>query len=162
MLEWFSAGVASAQAAKDITQSLLTLRGEEAVRSRVFDLTQSLMELQQQLMNAQLEQMQLIKRVKELETAVADASEADDQKHMYQLHEFDNHTFAYTLKPEHQVDGPVHYLCSNCFEGGERVTLQMFGGVGFATRKCPRCKTCVSYESRPMPTVRKSTYSFRR
>ena len=67
MFEWFSSAVASANAAKEITQSLLTLRDEELVRSRVFDLTNNLMELQQQLMNAQVEQMGLVQRITQVE-----------------------------------------------------------------------------------------------
>ncbi|MBN3968535.1 hypothetical protein IMW75_25105 [Pseudomonas gregormendelii] len=139
MLEWFSAAVASANATKDIAASLLTLRDEEVIRSRVFDLTGSLMDIQQQMMTAQLEQMELIKRISELEADLVKAKSQTDTRERYERHKFESGNFAYSLKPEHAKDVPEHYLCSNCFEKGETVTLQRSGGIGWTGLKCPRC-----------------------
>lgn len=158
MLDWFTAGVASAQTAADIAKSLLTLRGEEAVRSRVFDLTQSLMELQQQLMTAQLEQMALVKRVGELESTLGKANARADAESKYQRHTFETNSFAYKLKPEFQGEQLEHYLCSNCFENGEMVTLQPAGGLGWKGLRCPRCEKPIS----TVPVTNKSTYHTRR
>ncbi|WP_339524226.1 hypothetical protein [Pseudomonas sp. EL_65y_Pfl2_R96] len=150
MLDWFSAGVTSAQTAANIAKSLLTLRDEEAVRSRVFELTQSLMELQQQLMTAQLEQMALVKRVGELESTLSKVNSRVDLESKYQRHAFETGYFAYKLKPEFQGDEPEHYLCSNCFEKGDMVTLQKGGGMGWKGLKCPRCEKLVSLGAVPV------------
>jgi len=94
MFEWFSTAVASANAAKEISKSLITLRDEEMIRSRVFDLTNSLMELQQQMMQAQVEQMELVRRVAELEQALQAAAQSSDVRQRYELHKFPNGSFA--------------------------------------------------------------------
>jgi hypothetical protein len=150
MLDWFAAGAASTKTAIDIAKSLVTLKGEEAVRSRVFDLTQSLMELQQQLMTAQLEQMELVKRVGELESNLSRVNARTDVESKYQRHAFETGYFAYKLKPEFQGTDPEHYLCSNCFEKGDMVTLQKGGGMGWKGLRCPRCEKSVSLGAAPL------------
>lgn len=143
MFEWFATAVASANAAKEISQSLMTLRDEEMIRSRVFDLTSSLMELQQQLMQAQLEQMDLVKRVGELESQLHQAKKVDDLNDRYELRRFEatGHV-AYALKAEYVGSEPEHYLCSRCFENGKRITLR-----GQNQLKCPECTT-ITYRER--------------
>lgn len=143
MIDWFAGAVASMSAAKDISQSLVTLRDGEMIRSKVFELTNSLMELQQQLMNAQVEQMNLVKQVGELQTALSNAQSREDSRTRYQLHQFPMGNFAYALKPEFQGSEPEHFLCSNCFDKGDKVTLQKAFGMGWAGFECPRCKTKV-------------------
>ncbi|MFL9810001.1 hypothetical protein EQ845_10690 [Pseudomonas putida] len=146
MFEWFSTAVASANAAKEISKSLITLRDEGMIRSRVFDLTNSLMELQQQMMQAQVEQMELVRRVAELEQALQAAAQSSDVRQRYELHKFPNGSFAYTLKSEFKDQEPEHYACSNCFEKGERVTLQRAAGTGWKGLRCPRCEKPIVLE----------------
>src|SRR5574343_602451 len=101
MIDWFSAAVASANAAKDISKSLMTLRDEEMIRSRVFELTSNLMELQQHLMQAQVEQMGLIEKITDLDKTNEALRKQADLENRYVLHPFPSGAFAYTLKPEH-------------------------------------------------------------
>lgn len=150
MLDWFAAGVASTKTAMDIAKSLATLHNEEAVRARVFDLTQSLMELQQQLMTAQMEQMDLVKKVEKLETDLSKAIARTNTEGRYQRHVFCTGSFAYKLKPEFEGNEVEHYLCSNCFEKNEFVTLQPSGGMGWKGLKCPRCERTLSSEHLPV------------
>lgn len=135
MLDWFAAAVTNANAVKDISKSLVTLRDEEMIRSRVFELTTNLMELQQQLMTAQLEQMTLIKRIEELESELKKAQKQDDLTERYIRHRFETGHHAYVLRSEFQEGEPEHFLCSRCFENGLRITLQ-----GKQVLKCPHCK----------------------
>jgi hypothetical protein len=153
MFEWFSTAVASANAAKEISKSLITLRDEEMIRSRVFDLTNNLMDLQQQMMQAQVEQMELVKKVADLEAALQRATRQDEERGRYQLHKFPKGDVAYVLRPEFQLEEPEHYLCSNCFEKGERVTLHSASGWGWAGLKCPRCSTQVKMRDAPVPQM---------
>lgn len=143
MFEWFATAVASANAAKEISQSLMTLRDEEMIRSRVFDLTGSLMELQQQLMQAQLEQMELVKRVGELETQLNQSQKREDLNERYELIRFEETGhLAYALKAQHRDGEPEHFLCSRCFENGKRITLR-----GNKHLKCPDCGT-ITYKEK--------------
>lgn len=155
MFEWFATAVASANAAKEISQSLVTLRDGEMIRSRVFDLTQSLMELQQQLMTAQMEQMQLVEKVQKLENQNAQLQKQADLDSRYELHKFETGAFCYRLKPELNGDQPEHFLCSKCFERGIRSTMHQSKGSYHASLICPECKQVIDYEPRkPRPRVR--------
>ena len=141
MIEWFSTAVASANAVKDISQSLVTLRDEEKIRGRVFDLTSALMELQQQLMNAQVAQMALVDEIRELKNRLADTTQQADGLARYKLHKFPTGAFAYVLKPEFTSDEPPHFLCSKCFENKLRITLHQVRGGTF---RCPECKQLIT------------------
>lgn len=139
MLDWFAGAVASMSAAKDISQSLVTLRDGEMIRSKVFELTNSLMELQQQMMNAQVEQMALVKKVADLESLLKSAEKENNLNERYELHCFEaTGGYAYRLKPAHQGNEPNHFLCSRCFESGKRVTMN-----GQKKLNCPDCKNVV-------------------
>ena len=139
MFEWFATAVASANAAKEISQSLMTLRDEEMIRSRVFDLTSSLMELQQQLMQAQLEQMELVKRIGELEQCLNTANTKQQKFARYRLHQFPEGASAFVLRDEYQAEEPKHYICSVCLESEQKVILQP-RAMGLS---CPKCNAFV-------------------
>jgi len=144
MLDWFANAATSITVARDISQSLITLRDAELVRSKVFDLTNSLMELQQQLMNAQMEQMGLIQQVAQLQESIRVANMQNDANGQYERHQFITGTFAYTLKPEFKTDKPEHFLCSRCFESNKHVTLHTDG----ACLHCPDCKHSIRIKPR--------------
>nr|WP_064494320.1 hypothetical protein [Pseudomonas chengduensis] len=139
MFEWFSAAVSSANAAKDISQSLMTLRDEELIRSRVFDLTQNLMDLQQQLMQAQIEQMKLVEELRSTKQALHSLEESGKQADKYERHKLAHGGFAYRLKAEFREGGVLHYLCSNCFEMGKHITLHRERH----RLVCPSCKVAM-------------------
>lgn len=158
-LDWFAGALASMSAAKDISQSLITLRDGEMIRAKVFELNNSLMDLQQQLMTAQIEQLELVKKVTELDKALSAAQKANDVMANYRLHRFETGALAYA--PIFLDEGvPEHYLCTNCFDKGEKVTLQNSGGIGWTGLKCPRCDKGINtgdrpYQRLPTPTPRR-------
>lgn len=155
MLDWFATAVASASAAKDISQSLITLRDEEMIRSRVFDLNNNLMDLQQQLMQAQVEQMQLISKVADLERQNESLRKQTDLESRYVLHQFSTGAFAYKLKPENSDGQPEHFLCSKCFERGTRTTMHSSKDQYQSILYCPECKRGIDFEpARPVPQPR--------
>ncbi|MCM2318073.1 MAG: hypothetical protein NDI93_01945 [Pseudomonas sp.] len=152
MLDWFAAAVTNANAVKDISKSLVTLRDEEMIRSRVFDLTTHLMELQQQLMTAQLEQMELVKRVAELEQQNNELQRQSSLESQYELHPFPTGMLAYRLKPDQQNGQPEHFLCSKCFERGLKSTMHQIKDTYSSTLFCPECKVSIDFEPRrPRP-----------
>ncbi|MEZ3186015.1 hypothetical protein HZR81_13860 [Pseudomonas sp. LM13] len=137
MFEWFSTAVASANAAKEISKSLMTLRDEEMIRGRVFELTNSLMDLQQQLMRAQIEQMELVQKVQALEAERRENEQKRELQEQYALYQFpETGSYAYRLKPSLiSVEQPEHYLCCTCWDGGTKAILQP-RAYGFV---CPKC-----------------------
>lgn len=156
MLEWFSAALASANAAKDLTQSIVTLRDEDLIRSRVFDLTNKLMDLQGSLMQAQLEQMGQLEKIKALEAQLAKA----DESARYERHQFSSGCFAYQLKPAHRDEGAIFYICSHCHEQhGKQITLHEYTDSEISNLSCPGCKSTIRmrpdapYQEAPNPYV---------
>lgn len=143
MLDWVSNAISSVNAAREITSSLVTLRDEELVRSRVFDLTENLMELQRQVMSAQQQQMELLETVSKLRAALATANEKAESANKYQRHKFSDGSFAYKLKADFQTEEPEYFLCSNCMESEELVTLQRVAVGNTSYHRCPRCTTAV-------------------
>lgn len=156
MLDWVSNAFSSVNAAREITNSLLTLRDAEMVRHQVFDLTSNLMDLQQQMMSAQIEQMALIKRIAELESELVKVKNQTDKREHYERHVFESGYFAYKLKPDFEAGNIEHYLCSNCFERGDLVTLQVGRNLYWSGLKCPRCETSIALTDSEIK--RKSSY----
>ena len=138
MLDWFAGAVESAKAMKEIGQSLLTIRDESIIRDRVYELNNNLMDLQQKLLEAQLNQMELVQRIQALEGEKEQASQAVSLKAQYTLHTFVTSAHAYVLKTEGQ-ETPTHFYCSHCLETQNvPVTLQ-----GSSVLTCPKCKYAV-------------------
>lgn len=143
MIDWFAGAVESAKAMKEIGQSLLTIRDESIIRQRVYDLNNNLMELQQKLLEAQLNQMELVNRIETLEGEKRQADQTTSIKAQYTIHTFPTSDHAYVLN----TDGaePTRFFCSRCFETDAKVvTLQ-----GARVKTCPSCKATV--RSAPQP-----------
>lgn len=136
MLDWFAGAVESAKTVVSVSQSLLTLRDEEMVRNRVFEITNSVMNLQQQLMNAQLQQMELIKRIQELESEKAARDGAQKNITRFRLHTFPTGHSAFVEADSDVSDSSTRFFCSRCLETQDKaVTLQ-----GRVSLTCPECK----------------------
>lgn len=136
---------------KEIGQSLLTIRDENIIRQRVYDLNNNLMELQQKLLEAQLDQMELVKRIQDLEGEREKANQVSDLRAQYVIHTFPTSAHAYTLSSD-ETDKATRYFCSRCFEiEGKAVTLQ-----GSRVLTCPSCKTAIrAVPQKPISTSRR-------
>lgn len=143
MLDWVSNAISSVNAAREITSSLVTLRDEGLVRSRVSDLTDNLIELQQQVMSAQQQQMELLEMVRGLRAALATANEKADFANKYQRHKFSDGSFAYKLKADFQTEEPENFLCSNCMESKKLSTLHRVTVGNTSYHRCPHCTITV-------------------
>lgn len=151
MLDWFAGAVESAKAVKEIGQSLLTIRDEGIIRERVYELNNNLMDLQQKLLEAQLNQMELVQRIQALEGEKLQASQSTDLKAQYSIHTFPTSDHAYVLTTDGQAE-PTRYFCSHCMEtDAAAVTLQ-----GARVKTCPKCKNTV--RSAPQPQLRTTRY----
>lgn len=137
MLDWVAGVIASTNAATDITKSLLDVKTDAAVNAKAVELTGVLLQLQQQLMSAQVEQMALMERVRTLQ---AELVKADDSAR-YQRHQFPSGDFAYQLKEEHRGEGALFFICSHCHENdGKQITLHEYTDSDVSLLTCPSCK----------------------
>lgn len=90
-------------------------------------------------LTSQQEQLDLIKRVQELEGTIAEYDNWETEKDRYELHEIMRGSFAYRLSEESTE--PEHFICPNCYEDRQKSILQIDAVFVHATRKlsCSRC-----------------------
>ena len=139
-----AAALASMKTATDIATALLRFKTDAAVQSQAVDLTGALLQVQQQLLGAQMEQMSQSKRIYELETLLAKRAAQEEQRARYQLHQFKGGSFAFALRPELSGEEPAHYLCSYCYAKDQLVILQPAGSTYWTGYKCPGCETTIT------------------
>ncbi len=144
MLDWVAGVLTSTKTATEITKVLVDMKTDAAVNAKAVELTSVLLQLQQQLMVANMEQMELISRMQTLEAELKEAQAQLLDAERYQPHQFSTGAVAYVAKE--RVDGqPILYLCSNCFERHLKVTLQVTpGNQNVQGMKCPRCETAIT------------------
>lgn len=75
---------------------------------------------------SQQEQLELIKRVQELEGTIAEYDNWETEKDRYEGHQIESGGFVYRLRKECKQDtGPDHCICPNCYEDRRKSILQM-------------------------------------
>lgn len=149
MMDWVMGAYGGIKAATDITQSMLTLKTDAAVTTKVVELNGVLLGLQGQLNSAHAEHTALTGRIRDLEAEVAQFKRWEDEKQRYQLHRFPLGSLAYAIKPQVQGTEPAHYICSNCYESGVKSLLQACEDGWFQALKCHRCNALIRTEKSP-------------
>lgn len=85
----------------------------------------AVIELQEKILAAQMQQTALVDHVGKLEKEVAELKAWDADKERYQLTEIGYEgTFAYSLKKGMEASEPDHKLCANCYNQGQKSILQ--------------------------------------
>ena len=102
----------------------------------------AVIELQEQILSARAQQIELIERVRELEREVAQFKTWETEKQRYKLKDFGQHTFAYELKPETANDEPEHLICPQCYQIGRKSILQFEGRHNLSKLAMYRCYSC--------------------
>lgn len=152
MMDWIMGGYSSIKAATDITQSMLALKTDAAVTTKVIELNGVLLGLQGQLNTAHVEQTTFTNRIRELEAAIAQFKRWEQEKERYTLHQFPLGTLAYRVKAEVQGAEPLHYICSNCYEKGVKSLLQQCEEHNwFKAMKCNACDAVIRTENPQEP-----------
>lgn len=153
MIDWVVAAFTSAKTAGDIAKSLITLRDEDLVRGRVMDLTNTLMDLQQQMMQGQMEQIELISKVASLEDELRIARQKSDVLSRYELLALGPGQVVYALKQQFKGAEPEHFCCTNCYDIGRRSVLKpqnQFGGT-WIKYVCPACTNAIGVTIQALP-----------
>ncbi|EPL1515475.1 hypothetical protein L4V73_007162, partial [Pseudomonas aeruginosa] len=133
--------------ATDITQSMLTLKTDAAVTTKVVELNGVLLGLQSQLNSAHADQTTLTRRIGELEAEIAQFKRWEQEKERYQLHQTEAGGLVYRIKPEVQGTEPLHYICADCYQKAVKTILQP-GDEGYYTvLKCHPCGSSVRVKS---------------
>jgi ethanolamine utilization microcompartment shell protein EutL len=113
------------------------------------ELTAAVLEVNSRLMNAttvalasQEVQSNLLSRIRELETELANVAGWEAQAERYALHTLAPERFAYALKPDAANGEPFHLLCANCFTKRQKVLLQLRNHNKFGrSYSCHNCRS---------------------
>jgi hypothetical protein len=128
------AGFSSIKTAFDMAKALKDIHDTTARDRAVID-------LQREILAAQEQQFELIRRVHELEQQVARADGMEAEKRRYQLKDYGSGTFAYELKASEANGEPPHRACATCFQKGGISVLQFSHRSGNQDwYDCPACQ----------------------
>jgi len=128
------AGIGAFKAMFDMARALKDIN-DAATRNA------AVIELQGQILSAQMEQAKLVEHVSTLEKQIADFEKWDAEKQKYELKQISGlGAFAYMLKLEARGTEPPHWLCTQCYENRKKSVVQIFGEMGAdSIYKCPGC-----------------------
>ncbi|WP_181297015.1 hypothetical protein [Pseudomonas sp. Q2-TVG4-2] len=143
MMDWVMGAYGGIKAATDITQSMLTLKTDAAVTTKVVELNGVLLGLQGQLNSAHAEHTALASRIRDLEAEVTQFKNWEEEKERYQLHKFPAGTLGYRIKPAMQGAEPPHDLCANCYQNGVKSILQACEDGWYNALKCHPCGSVI-------------------
>ena len=156
-----TAAVTGLKAATDLAKSFVDLKTTGEIQGKVVELQTVILSAQSSALAAQSDQFSLLNRIGELEKEVTQFKNWETEKERYKLTEYGSGTFAYAMKPEKANGEPLHRLCANCFNQGQKSLLQLVGtGGGQERMRCARCKTEIylgTYVS-PRPGIIKNDY----
>lgn len=142
--------VGALNAAKNIAESMITLRDAAAFKAKLLEFQSKLLDANSAVFSAQDERSALLERIGELEKELARFERWEAEKQRYELKETPGGGFAYSLKPEAQPPEPPHQICANCYQGGKKSILQLEAPnsvrQNFGTPQmlvCPECESKV-------------------
>jgi uncharacterized small protein (DUF1192 family) len=126
---------AGLSAAFDIARGLYDI--DDAARRKA-----AVHELLVKILAAQSNQAVLVERIGVLEKELARLKDWETEKARYQLTDFGENTFAYSLKPEAALGEPPHRLCPTCYDLQQKSVLQFRLCDAFKRDiyQCPVCR----------------------
>jgi hypothetical protein len=138
-----ASAITSFRASLDILKAMVTLRDEEAFRSKSIELQNTITDALEKSIEAREAYAKQLDRVRDLEAEIARLKAWEVEKQNYEMKKCGEASVAYMLKPEARGKQPPHWLCPNCFENGRKSIL-------VATGKQPsrlwlfKCTTCMA------------------
>jgi hypothetical protein len=135
----------SVRAITDIARGLKCLKNLSEVQAAAVELNEQIINIQQQLFDANTAMSAQVEHIRELEAQIARMNDWQAQKQRYHLVAPFPACMVYALQESMSGGEPAHYLCAACFQKGHRSILQgrETHGPGRATAVyyCPDCKS---------------------
>ena len=121
-----SALMTSIKTAKDLAQSMATVRDIAMFQENLVNLRGEIINAQDAALSAQEEQGKLLENIKELKADIAALKAWDAEKQRYELRDLREAKgiFVYALKPDAANGEPEHMICATCFQNGKKSILQ--------------------------------------
>jgi len=124
MLEYLPQAITSLSAAGNIAKTLIGIRDENLLNSKVIELQRCIIEAQSQVLSGQSEQAASAKKIEALEAEITRLKDWSSEREKYVLTQIGFSAFAYVPKDFTGKFWDAVKLCSNCFEKGIKSILQ--------------------------------------
>jgi|SRR5271155_4589346 len=145
----------SLNTAMTMIKALAGIRDANLATAKVWELQQVIIEAQQSVFALQQERTKLVEQASEAKEKIRKLEAWQAEKKRYRLEEVAPRVFAYVYKTPVQRTGapmqaaqePVHWICTACYQRGEKSILQGFKSAqaGWA-HSCPSCKAVIHSE----------------
>ena len=127
--------------ASDIAKSFLELKSISDVQGKVIELQSAILSAQSSALAANSDQAALVEQIRALKEEIASVKAWEAQKQRYQLTQFrDGPGVVYALRESMSNSEPPHWICTKCYENGDRMILQPATNNGYIHIVCPSCK----------------------
>jgi hypothetical protein len=134
----------------NMAKASMDVRDATMVDGEVFKLQRAIIDTQQSVFSANEERATLIEKVSDLEKEVSRLTEWNIEKDKYELVKVDHiGVYAYSRKSTGDDTEPHHFICTNCYQKGQKSILQATARTAMARRIhiCPICKTEIAFSS---------------
>lgn len=135
--------VSSLKTAAEITKAIIGLHDASMIQDKVIELNGVIITAQSSALEANAAQFTLLDRVRELEEEIVRMKAWDVEKQKYELKQVHTGAFAHVLKPQASGGEPPHWLCTTCYQNGQKSILQAQGRASDSHSVelygCPTC-----------------------
>lgn len=120
------AALTGLKTAADIAKTMIDMKSHAETQGKVIELQSVILAAQSSALDAQAAQSTLLEEIRNLKEQVARVKDWETQKKRYELHELETTkgVFVYRLKQDVQPPEPMHQICANCYENGQKSLLQ--------------------------------------
>lgn len=134
--------ISGLKVAGDIAKGLLDLKSLADVQSKVIELQSAILAAQSSALSANADQAAMATEIHALKEDLIRAKGWEEQKLRYQLVQlWGGAAVAFALKKSQSKGEPPHWLCTKCYEDGQRMILNPRSTKeGFIYLACPTCK----------------------
>jgi hypothetical protein len=108
----------------DLAKVMVGLRDAAAFRDKAIEFQNAIIDAQNAAFAAQQERSALVEEIRSCKEKLAKMKKWDTEKKKYELKEVYSGAFAYVIRPDAKGSEPTHWLCTACFQNGEKSFLQ--------------------------------------
>lgn len=144
MLAEITAALSGLQAAGNLLQGLNAANAQARINDVKITLQNQIFQAQSALTTAQQSQSALTTRINDLEQEIVRMKNWESEKQNYELKSISTGAFAYMRKAGMESGQPLHWLCANCFDHGNRSILQNQGRAADKQYSIYGCHHCSS------------------
>lgn len=112
-------------------------REEAKVNEIAIYLQGIILDLQSELMLIQSSYQDILREKEDLKVALSKQEKWNDEKSQYWMRQVGLGVFVYSLKPEHRTEELDHWLCTHCYNKGQKSIMQHTQPIN--TFFCPNC-----------------------